>query len=597
MAAAPRGDPVDLRYEADEAPPWAATFGIAGRFLAVLLVSVMLGPVLVARVTGQSDAVMSRMVVATLVVCGLIPIFLMVPLGRSRVANLYFSTPDTISLPFCILALAAGGPATLAVLVAAMGLCQMLVGAHLSRLRRLITPVVSGTLVVLAPISLIPVLWEGRSDRSDALFPAASLVCMIVTAVVMVSIHVLAPRSRKHWAAPLGVLVGYVLAGIFRLYDLAPVREAAWIEFPAGHLRKGVTVWIGGESPFNATFWSLLPSFLILGFIVVLRTRSVSSHTQSASHREPRADNYREIGRANWRLGLGSLASGLAGAVPLNASRNVPTLIRRTRCASRRIGVALSVYMLVLAAIPKVRALVVAIPRSVILIYLLFIMAPILLRSVRGMRIGEGANRMARVRNALVFGVPVMVALLIESGWPSIGGDGFWAHATEHGLTPGLFLLVILAVLNNTFGARRRAIEVDLEPGSVARVRRFVNALAGDNSWGAATRRRLEAVAEEALLVLLQADEEPPEQASRRVRVSAAAHGTVVELEFATAPRESANIEERIALLDEPTVETPPSEIERDVPLRLLRHHAKSVSHRQYRETEIITAVVAVAAG
>ena len=68
--------------------------------------------------------------------------------------------------------------------------------------------------------------------------------------------------------------------------------------------------------------------------------------------------------------------------------------------------------------------------------------------------------------------------------------------------------------------------------------------------------------------------------------------GTV--LEFLSAPSEGQNLEERIALLAEPEAETMETTIERDAALRLLRHYASDVSHRQYLEAEILTAVVPI---
>ena len=46
------------------------------------------------------------------------------------------------------------------------------------------------------------------------------------------------------------------------------------------------------------------------------------------------------------------------------------------------------------------------------------------------------------------------------------------------------------------------------------------------------------------------------------------------------------NIEDRLAVLDEPTATRP---VERDISLRLLQHFATSVVHQQYHELEIVT--------
>ena len=118
--------------------------------------------------------------------------------------------------------------------------------------------------------------------------------------------------------------------------------------------------------------------------------------------------------------------------------------------------------------------------------------------------------------------------------------------------------------------------------------------IAAERAWNEDTRARLEAVAEEALLVLMQQTDAPAQEAGKRLRVAATARGSTVELEFASGPTGAQNLEDRIALLADPESDMSELEIERDVSLRLLRHYATGVNHRQYNEAEIITAIVAV---
>jgi len=80
----------------------------------------------------------------------------------------------------------------------------------------------------------------------------------------------------------------------------------------------------------------------------------------------------------------------------------------------------------------------------------------------------------------------------------------------------------------------------------------------------------------------------------RWAQVTLGINGSRATLEFVCAPSGGQNLEERIALLAEPEAETVETIIERDAAVRLLRHYASDVGHRQYLEAEILTAVVAV---
>ena len=143
----------------------------------------------------------------------------------------------------------------------------------------------------------------------------------------------------------------------------------------------------------------------------------------------------------------------------------------------------------------------------------------------------------------------------------------------------------------------RRGIETKLSVTSLGEIRDFMRDFAARKSWDEATEARLDAVAEEALLVLTERIAISGDEDYRRLRVSATARGSTVELEFVSGPTDAENLEDRIALLAGPESDNSELEIERDVSLRVLQHYATSVNHRQYNEAEIITAVVAVEQG
>ena len=97
---------------------------------------------------------------------------------------------------------------------------------------------------------------------------------------------------------------------------------------------------------------------------------------------------------------------------------------------------------------------------------------------------------------------------------------------------------------------------------------------------------RLDAVSEETVLTLLRDDREATEQ-ERRLLVNASSEGNAAVLEFIAAGGQE-NIEDRLAVLGETEEES----VERDVSLRLLRHLAAEVRHRQYHDVDIVTVKV-----
>ena len=96
---------------------------------------------------------------------------------------------------------------------------------------------------------------------------------------------------------------------------------------------------------------------------------------------------------------------------------------------------------------------------------------------------------------------------------------------------------------------------------------------------------RLDAASEETMLTLLHRDEAGEDDAPRRLRLVAYREDRAAVLEF-VASKGEANLQDRLALLGEIGAA---DSIERVVSLRLLRHHASSVHHQQYHDTDIVT--------
>ena len=125
---------------------------------------------------------------------------------------------------------------------------------------------------------------------------------------------------------------------------------------------------LGGDDVFGAAFYTLLPSFLILGLLVLIRTNTSSILTQFVSWRRLLSIDFREVQRANGRLGAGSIVSGLVGSLPLSSSPVGVRFINQTKCASRRVGALVAVVFLVVAVVPKAWVAVVAVPRALVLV-------------------------------------------------------------------------------------------------------------------------------------------------------------------------------------------------------------------------------------
>ncbi|MYB09512.1 MAG: hypothetical protein F4Y28_05985 [Acidimicrobiia bacterium] len=577
MGAVEHGAPAGgrhIRFEPDDRPPPALTAGMGVQFAVLTIAGIVLTPAIVIRAAGESDSYLTWAVFAAAIVSGISTILQAVRLGRIGAGYVLLMGTSGAFIAVCVAALVEGGPGLLAVLVVASSLFQFLLAARLSLFRRLVTPVVAGTVLMLIAVTVMPLIFnmvsaspEGKSDWSA---PTTALV----TIVLMIAIALKSSGSLRLWAPVIGVVAGSIVAVGFGLYDFDQVSDARWVGVPNGG-------WPGFDVSFDAAFWSLLPAFVIVTIIGAVETIGDSVAIQRVSWRNPRAVDYRVVQGAVAADGTGNLLSGVAGTVPNTTYSTSVSITELTGVAARRVGVAIGVIFVMLAFLPKFLALVLAIPDSVVAAYVTVLMA---LLFVVGMRIVS--EEAADYRKGLIAGVAFWLGVGFQNNliFPEYL-EGFAGGLLENGMTSGGLVAIVLTLFTEATQSRRHRLRTSLALAELPRIQGFLNAFAKRHGWVASMSHRLDAVAEETLVTMLEAEQTGEAATDRELRLTASKQDGRAVLEFVAAAR-GENIEDRLAVLDEPAADR---SAERDVSLRLLQHYAASVLHQQYHELEIVT--------
>ena len=495
MAQPAPSQPRHIRFEPDDKPPLALTAGMGLQFAILAIAGIVLTPAIVIRAAGGSDSYLTWAVFAAAVVSGVSTILQAVRLGRIGAGYVLLMGTSGAFIAVCVAALVQGGPGLLATLVVASSLFQFLLAARLSLFRRLVTPVVAGTVLMLIAVTVMPLVFdmvtaspEGSSDWSA---PASSLV----TVLVIIGIALKSSGSLRLWAPVIGVVAGSVVAAAFGLYDIDQVAEARWVGLPDGG-------WPGFDTSFGSAFWSFLPAFVLVTIIGAVETIGDSVAIQRVSWRQPRAVDYRVVQGAVAADGTGNLLSGLAGTVPNTTYSTSVSITELTGVAARRVGVAIGVFFIVMALLPKFLALVLAIPDAVVAAYVTVLIA---LLFVVGMRIV--AEEASDYRKGLIAGVSFWVGVGFQNNL--IFGEylqGFAGGFLENGMTAGGLTAIALTLFTEATQARRHRLRADLALSELPRIRQFLDDFTTRHRWGAPMSERLDAVAEETLLTLLDAD-------------------------------------------------------------------------------------------
>ncbi len=553
-------------------PPLA--LGLALQLAGLTLPGIVLIPTIVFRAAGESEAVLLWAVFVSLVICGATTMLQALRLGRLGAGHILSIGTSGAAIAVSIAALDAGGPPMLAMLVAALALFQFAFSARLSLFRRILTPTVTGTVIMLTPVTVMPFVFELLRDVPAGTPALASPASALTTLLVISCIVLKARGALRLWAPIIGVCAGAAVSGVFGLYDFDLISRASWIGIPGA-------AWPGFNLDFGPEFWGLLPAFLFIALICTIQTISGSVAVQRVSRAAPRAIDFRRVQGTVAADGVGNLLSGIAGSMPIGFRPHGTSMVEITGISSRYVGITLGAVLIVLSCLPKALAVILAIPGPVAAAFIAVTMATIF---VVGMKVvvQDGTD----YRKSLIAGVSFWLGTGFQNNviFPELF-SGFAGGLLQNGMMAGGLAAIVLTAFAELTKPRRSRIEVEFDISSFREIQDFIGAFARRGGWDEAMAERLHAAGEETLLTLLDREADDEARGRRRLLLVARKEDKGAILEFVASKGEE-NLQDRIAFLGEADAV---DANEREVSLRLLRHLASSVRHQQYHGMDIVT--------
>ncbi|MCY4618998.1 MAG: hypothetical protein OXD50_10725 [Chloroflexi bacterium] len=567
-----------IQYEPEEVcpPTIALTVGLQGAVL--VLAPTVLNVVIAFRAAGLDDTYLTWGVFAAMVICAVITGLQAFQFRRFGAGHIVLAWPAAMFIAIMVSAVSAGGPETFASLLVICSLVQIALAWWLPTLRRIVTPVVSGTVTMLIAVSVLPIAFDSVQDLPGDASVSAGPVIAVATLLASVFVTL---RAKGRWrlVAPfISLLVGCAVAAAFGVLDGDRIANAKWFGVP--ELPD-----LSFELSPNGEFWALLPSFAILTLVLGLKTISDGVVIQQGSRRRPRAIDFRQIQGIVSVNGIGMLLAGLATTLPTMANASYSLLlINLTGVAARRVGIGVAVVILLLAFFSKFAAVLLTIPGPVVGAFLMLAMGMLFVSGWQTiLREGLDPRRVLVVALASALGLglhghPIMSDLFGDSLGALIG----------NGVTIGAIVAIVMTLLLEALGSRSSRLEVTLDMASLPTIDEFLSALALRLKWDEPSTLRLRSAGEETLATLLvQDDEDAGESERTRLSIVARPQTMMVELEFVATTRHE-NIEDQLAYLtDEAPIPTAD-----DLSLRLLWYHASAVRHQKFHGVDIVTVQV-----
>ncbi|MGL5346853.1 MAG: nucleobase:cation symporter-2 family protein [Peptostreptococcaceae bacterium] len=351
-----KADETNLNYQIDDKPDFKLSVLLGFQHIVAAFGGIVAVPLVVSSALGFDIRAAAMMVSAAIFVAGIATVIQANGIGKvgSRLPCI-MGTDFTFVGP----SIAVGSSMGLAGILGATILgsfVEMILSRFIKPLMKFFPPVVTGTVVTLIGLTLVPVAMDWCAGGVGS--PTYGSVINIGVALVVMTIVILLNRYGKGIFSSASILIGmtlgYLICMPLGLVDFNPINEAAIVGIPGIPLviEYGITFSLAGLIP-----------FVIAYLVTTIETVGCLIAVGEASEKVPNSD---DLSRGVLADGVGSFIAGFLGAGPNTSFSQNVGLIPMTKVASRHVVVVAGVIMMLLGIFPKLGSIVASIPNPVL---------------------------------------------------------------------------------------------------------------------------------------------------------------------------------------------------------------------------------------
>jgi len=239
--------------------------------------------------------------------------------------------------------------------IIAAGLFVFLIGGAFAKLRRFFPPLVTGTLITVIGLSLIPVAFQNIGGGSTTAKNFGSLQNLLIgafTVLLILAINVWGRGFLRSIAILVGLVGGTILAGFFGQVSFAPVAEASWFHIP--------TPFYFGVPHFE---WSSIATMILISLVSMVESTGVFFALGDIVERKIGEQDLKKGYRAE---GLAVLLGGLFNTFPYTTFSQNVGLVQLSGIKTRKPVIFSAIFLVILGLLPKIGALATIIPAPVL---------------------------------------------------------------------------------------------------------------------------------------------------------------------------------------------------------------------------------------
>ncbi|CAM4281654.1 nucleobase:cation symporter-2 family protein [Lacicoccus alkaliphilus] len=352
-------------------------------------------PLLVGSALGLTAAQLTYLIAIDIMMCGVATILQVWKKKFSGIGlPVVLGCTFTAVGPMIAIGNTYGIPAIYGAIITA-GLFVILIGSFFSKLVRLFPPVVTGAVVLIIGVTLVPVAMndiaggQGSADYGSM----TNLMLGFGTLAVILILFRFGKGFIKSISILSGIIIGTVVAGFMGMVDFSAVGDASWLHLPQ--------VFYFGTPEFH-----LVPILTMMLVVTVglIEATGVYFALGDITEKKVGADDLKRGYRAE---GIAIILGGLVNAFPYTTYSQNVGLIQLSGVKSNQIIYIAGGMLILLGLVPKIGAVTIAIPTSVLGGAML---------AMFGMVIAYGIKMLSRVdfsdqRNLMIVAVSVGMGL------------------------------------------------------------------------------------------------------------------------------------------------------------------------------------------
>jgi xanthine permease len=343
-----------LLYTLNERPPHGLTFLLALQHMLASIGGIVAVPLIVGTSIGLPVDEIVTLINAALLASGIVTIAQCVGIGPVGIR-----LPVVMGSSFAFLGVAIsigkeGGVSSIMGASLVGSFVVILASFYMDKIRKLFPTVVSGVVVTLIGLTILPVAmnWVGDAPAvSEEFATLPKLFLAMISLGIVIAVSVYCKGAVAASAIVIGLAGGYIVALSMGMVNLDQVASAKWIS---------------GPEPFKYGFTFSFGAIISMSLVYIVVIAEATGDFMALGSNCHAKVTGRDLKRGLLGDGLGSTLSAILTAMPLASFSQNVGIVGITGVASRYVVAATGGLLILGGLFPKLAALAVTIPKPVL---------------------------------------------------------------------------------------------------------------------------------------------------------------------------------------------------------------------------------------